>query len=157
MKTIAQTAMAVTLGIGIATAAVGAHAQDAAEDVIKSRQAVMRIFVNSLTGLGNIAQGKVSQPGHMANYANALAAAAGTLPDLFPAGTGPESGVKTRALPAIWDDPDGVAEILATTGAAVTALVAAAESGDPAATGAALGDLGKNGCGACHTRYRAPN
>ena len=157
MNPFTRAAVAAALGIATATAALTAQAQDAAEDVIKSRQAVMQIFANSLTGLGNIAQGKVSQPGHMANYATAVAAVAPLVADLFPAGTGPESGVKTRALPAIWDDPDGVAELLATTEAAVAALVAAAESGDPAATGAALGNLGKNSCGACHTKYRASN
>lgn len=157
MKTLARTITAVAVGIGVATAAMSVQAQDAPEDLIKSRQAVMRIFASSLTGLGNVAQGKVSQPGHMANYANSLASVAAILPDMFPAGTGPESGVETRALPAIWDDPAGVQEVLGVTNAAVTALVAAAEAGDAAAVGAALGDLGKNGCGACHTKYRAQN
>ena len=157
MNFVVRTAMAVTVSIGVAVAAFGANAQDAAEDLIKSRQSVMRIFASSLTGLGNIAQGKVSQPGHMAAYANALAAVAATLPDQFPAGTGPDSGVKTRALPAIWDDAAGFEQVLAVTSAAVADLVAAAESGDVGATGAALGNLGKNGCGACHTNYRTAN
>lgn len=152
-----QALVAAAMFAGASAGAIGAaQAQDAAEDLIKSRQSVMRIFASSLTGLGNIAQGKVSQPGHLTNYATSLASVSAILPDLFPEGTGADSGTKTRALAAIWEDPADFQQVIATTQAAADALLAAAESGDPAAVGAALGDLGKNGCGACHTKYRQP-
>lgn len=141
--------------VGVALTAGLAQAQDAPEDVIKSRQQVMQIFQASLVGLSNVVQGKVSAPAHMANFANALASVAPLLPDLYPTGTGPESGVKTRALATIWDDPDGFQAAQQTSGGLIAALVTAAESGDQAATGAALGALGKDGCTACHTKYRA--
>lgn len=143
--------------VGLALSAGAAQAQDAAEDVIKSRTQVMQIFQASLIGLSNIVQGKVSQPAHMANYANALAAVGPILVDLYPAGTGPDSGLKTRALATIWDDPEGFAAVMQASGPLVGALVAAAESGDLEATGAALGALGKESCTACHTKFRAKN
>ncbi len=141
--------------VGLALTAGAAQAQDDAEAVIKSRMQVMQIFQASLVGISNVVQGKVNAPQHMANYANALASVGPLLPDLYPAGTGPESGIKTRALATIWDDPDGFRAAQQTSGELIAALVTAAESGDPAATGAALGALGKDGCTACHTKYRA--
>ena len=152
MKTIRILAAAV---VALALTTGAAQAQDAAEDWVKSRKQVMQIFQASLIGLSNVVSGKVSKPEHMVNYANALASVGAILPEMYPAGTGPESGVKNRALADIWDDPEGFQAVMQTAGGLIGELVAAAESGDPAATGAALGALGKNGCTACHTKYRA--
>ena len=133
----------------------GAHAQDAAEDVIKTRQAAMMILQNSLVGIGNIAQGKISNTDHLAAYATALAQISPLIGDLYPAGTGPDSGVKTRATAAIWDDAAGFQAAIDKNTELSNALLAAAQSGDVGAVGAALGDLGRNGCGACHTNFRS--
>lgn len=141
--------------IGIALTGGAAQAQDAAEDVIKTRQAVMMILQNSLIGIGNIAQGKITATDDMAAFAAALAEVAPLAGNLYPAGTGPESGVKTRATAAIWEDPAGFQAAVEKNTELSNALLAAAQSGDPAAVGAALGDLGKNGCGACHTNFRS--
>ncbi len=141
--------------VSLAVTGGAAQAQDAAEDVIKSRQAVMMIFQNSLIGIGNIVQGKISNTDHMTAYATALAQTAPLIGDLYPAGTGPDSGVKTRAMAAIWEDTDGFQAAVAKNTELSNALLAAAQSGDPAAVGAALGDLGKNSCGACHTSFRS--
>lgn len=71
----------------------------------------------------------------------------------FPAGTGPESGVKTEALAAIWEKPEDFALKVGNFQTAATALVAASQTGDAAAITAAFRATGGT-CGACHDNYR---
>ena len=74
--------------------------------------------------------------------------------DWFPAGTGQDSGVKTDALPAIWDDPEDFAQKIADFRAASDTLAATAAAGDIAAIGEAFGNTGGT-CKSCHKSYRA--
>ena len=76
------------------------------------------------------------------------------LPDLFPEGTSMEAGYDTEALATIWDDPEGFAEAIENAVAASGDMIAAAETGDPEAVGGQVGNLGLNGCKACHDKYR---
>ncbi|WP_337660989.1 c-type cytochrome [Erythrobacter sp. Alg231-14] len=76
------------------------------------------------------------------------------LPDLFPEGTSMEAGFDTEALAVIWEDPDGFAEATQNAIAASEEMMAAAASGDPAAVGAQVGNIGLNGCKACHDKFR---
>ncbi|MEZ5986898.1 MAG: cytochrome c [Hyphomonas sp.] len=91
----------------------------------------------------------------------AIQAAAASVPvesagmaDWFPAGTGPDSGVKTDALPAIWDDPETFAQKIADFQSASGALATAAEGGDIASISAAFGETGGT-CKSCHQSFRA--
>lgn len=72
----------------------------------------------------------------------------------FPEGTGPESGVETDALPAIWEQPDEFTAAVERFQAAALVLSTAAESGDAAAVGAAFRPTGGS-CGGCHDSFRA--
>ena len=89
-----------------------------------------------------------------------IQAAAATVPkeamgmaDWFPEGTGPESGVKTEALPIIWEDKaDFNEKVLAMQDAAAN-LDSVAQAGDVAAIGAAFKTTGGT-CKACHDKYR---
>ena len=90
----------------------------------------------------------------------AIQAAAASLPvesagmeDWFPAGTGPEAGVKTDALPVIWEDPEDFAQKLANFRDKSGQLAAVAEGGDIAAIGDAFGATG-GACKSCHDTYR---
>lgn len=71
----------------------------------------------------------------------------------FPAGTGPDVG-KTRAKPAIWQNPDDFATKLRTLQTAARALETAASGNDVAAMNARFGALGGT-CKSCHDSYRA--
>jgi len=73
----------------------------------------------------------------------------------FPRGTGPEAGVRTRALPAIWTDNGNFRRAGATLLVAARALDAAAQRGDLAAIRAATPQVG-HACGNCHDSFRAP-
>lgn len=73
--------------------------------------------------------------------------------DWFPEGTGPDSGVETDALPAIWESKEDFLAKESAFQEAVTKLVAATETGDVAAIGAAFKETGGT-CKACHDKYR---
>jgi len=72
----------------------------------------------------------------------------------FPKGSGPEAGVKTGALPAIWEKwPDfKIAAVKMLT--ASKALDAAAATGDLSQVKPAVGALGGT-CRGCHESFRA--
>ncbi len=90
----------------------------------------------------------------------AIQAAAASIPvetagmmDWFPEGTGPEAGVETEALPAIWENRADFDQKIADFQAAAANLNTIAEGGDLAAIGAAFGATGGT-CKACHDNYR---
>jgi cytochrome c556 len=91
----------------------------------------------------------------VAAKAEEVSAFAKRIPALFPAGSGTESGQKTRALAAIWQnksDFDANAGMMAT---AADRLAVALKANDKTATAAAFGAM-TGQCGACHRPYRAP-
>jgi len=75
------------------------------------------------------------------------------IPTWFPKGTGQQPGVKTEALPVIWQQLPTFRQRAAGLGAAAHQLAAAAASGDVDATKAAAGNLG-GACKACHDTFR---
>lgn len=87
--------------------------------------------------------------------ADKIEAAAVDLPKWFPAGSGPETGLKTRALPVIWTQPDDFLAVNRRFADAAGKLEAAATAGDMAAVGSAGGAVGA-ACKACHDKFRGP-
>jgi cytochrome c556 len=71
----------------------------------------------------------------------------------FPAGSGPQDGVKTHALAAVWTQPDAFGAKAAKLTDAADALNAAAKSGDLAAVRGAVPPLG-GACKGCHDEFR---
>jgi cytochrome c556 len=130
-----------------------ALAQDK-ETVLKDRQATMKEQGKDmqnvkafLDGKGDLAQAKES--------AVNLTHTTTKIPALFPPGTGgPNPTGDYVAKPVIWNDWDKFIDAQKTAAAKADALVVAANSGDKTAIEAAYSDLGKNGCGNCHTTFR---
>ena len=73
----------------------------------------------------------------------------------FPAGTGPEAGVKTAAKPEIWQKQDEFKKDFEGLLTATHNLNAAAKTGDVAAIKTAAGALGQ-ACKTCHEPFRVP-
>jgi cytochrome c556 len=73
----------------------------------------------------------------------------------FPRGSGPESGLKTRAKPEIWSDNATFVKLQNDMVSAANALNAAAAKGDVAGLTAARTTLGGI-CKSCHDRFRTP-
>ncbi len=87
--------------------------------------------------------------------ATVLANSAPRIANHFPKGSGPESGLKTDALPAIWQKPG---EFTAATNRLVgttQALQAAVASGNVMQVSKAAGDVGGS-CKNCHDTFRKP-
>jgi len=95
------------------------------------------------------------------DQAAALTAATGLtettrkIPGLFPPGTdkpSPDGDYGPKA--AIWTDWNKFLDAQKAAATKAEALLAAVKGGDKPAILAAFGDLGKNGCGNCHTNFR---
>ena len=123
--------------------------------VITERQATMKGFAEKTKAIKAYADGSGDQAAAL-DAAKAIADTAPRIPSLFPAGTGPEAGIPTHAKPEIWTDHErfeGTAQRLA---GQAQSLVAAIQSGDPAAAKEGLAAVGRVGCGACHDSFRTP-
>ena len=137
----------------VAGAAGFALAQDK-ETVLKERQATMKeqgkdagAVKAYLDGKGDLAQAKTG--------AANLTQTTKKIPQLFPAGTGgPSPDGDYVAKPEIWTDWNKFLEAQKAAAAKADALLVAVNGGDKAAIQAAFDDLGKNGCGGCHTTFR---
>jgi cytochrome c556 len=79
--------------------------------------------------------------------------AAGQVKTWFPAGSGPQDGVKTHALAEVWTQPDAFGRAAAKLADAAGALNTAAQSRDLAAVRGAVQPLGA-ACKGCHDRFR---
>jgi cytochrome c556 len=139
----------------IVVAGVGgfALAQDK-ETVLKEREATMKeqgkdagAVKAYLDGKGDLAQAK-------SGAAN-LTQTTKKIPELFPPGTGGTSPDGDYvAKPEIWTDWNKFLEAQKAAAAKADALLVAVNGGDKSAIEAAFADLGKNGCGGCHTTFR---
>jgi len=88
-------------------------------------------------------------------HAALIARYAPQIPSWFPAGTGPETGIRTRAKPEIWTDNRTFLQRAAALRTAADRFHQAAQSGDLAAIRAAQPGL-SDACKNCHDRFRAP-
>jgi cytochrome c556 len=130
-----------------------ALAQDK-EAILKDRQATMKEQGKDLQnvkayidGKGDLAQAKES--------ATNLTKTTNKIPALFPPGTGgPNPSGDYVAKPVIWTDWDKFLEAQKTAATKANVLAVAVNGGDKAAIEVAFADLGKNGCGGCHTTFR---
>jgi cytochrome c556 len=145
--------LGVALAIVVAGGSGAALAQDK-ETVLKNRQATMKeqgkdvgAVKAYIEGKGDLAQAKAS--------ATNLTQTTKKIPDLFPPGTGgPNPTGDYVAKPVIWTDWNKFLDAQKAAASKADALLVAVNGGDKAAIEAAFNDLGKNGCGACHTTFR---
>jgi cytochrome c556 len=145
--------LGMVLAAGMAGVSAASLAQDK-ETVLKSRQETMKeqgkdvgAVKAYLEGKGDLAQAKTG--------AANLTQTTKKIPELFPPGTGgPNPTGDYVAKPEIWTDWNKFLDAQKTAASKADALLVAVNSGDKAAIEAAFNDLGKNGCGACHTTFR---
>ncbi len=146
--------IAIHAGAALMLAAVAAPAALAdGKGAIKYRQKVMAAVGGHTGAAALILKGQGGQAADLAGHAHALAELAKVSRNVFPAGSGPDAG-KTGAKEEIWAEPDAFAALVDDFVALAAAFSDAAASGDMKATGKALGALAKNGCKACHEKFR---
>ncbi len=120
---------------------------------ITYRQKVMGAVGGHMGAMSTIIKGQGGDMKHFAMHADAMAALARMSQTVFPKDSSSMEG-KTDALDAIWEKPEHFAKVRADFVVYADKLAAAAKSGDKGAMAAAIGELGKNGCKACHTDYK---
>jgi cytochrome c556 len=135
-----------TLGVAVIAAAPA--------DLIKVRQQNYKQIGRSTKAIFD--ELKSSQPNIALIQTNArtVATLAHQLPTWFPEGTGPEAGIKTGALPAIWQRKPEFLKAAGNFDAAARQLSAASAKGSVSEIQAAAGAMGGT-CKACHQAFRA--
>ena len=124
-------------------------------ELIRNRQAGYKQMSDSFKVL--FAQTKASEPSldairtHAANVARIAPMVGGW----FPPGTGPETGVPTRAKAELWANAADFRQRSATLVVAARQVDAAARAGNIEAFRAAFPGL-RQSCADCHDRYRGP-
>lgn len=93
--------------------------------------------------------------GRVQREAATLASLAQQIPAWFPAGSGPDVNLKSRAKAEIWTDSEGFRRTHEAYLQQAENFNRIAQSGDVEAMRAAAGNLGK-ACGDCHKGYRGP-
>ena len=149
-----KTSFAAALVAGAMALAAGAAMAQSAADVIATRQAGLK-GIAAATGDIKKALDAGSDLTAVAAKGQEIVDFARKMPTLFPAGTDNTGAVKTRALPAIWQNKKDFEDIAGTLAGEADKLVAALKANNKtAATAAFAATTGQ--CGACHRPYRAP-
>ncbi len=143
--------------VALACALIGLSGAAMAQDkdaVIKNRAATMKEQSKDLGSVKAFLDDKGDLAAAQAG-ATGLVETMKKIPDLFPPGSGgPDPTGDWATKPEIWSDWNKFLEARNTAAAKVDVLLAAIKKGDKAEIQTAFGDLGKNGCGACHTAFR---
>jgi cytochrome c556 len=129
-----------------------ALAQVKPDVLVKQRQSAMTLIGKYFGPLGGMAQGKVPFDAKIVQRNADYLAALSQMPwDGFDPSTKNE---KSRALPALFEQPDKAKEAAERFQSEVTKLQQAAKSGDEAAIKSQIGAVGK-ACANCHDNFRA--
>jgi cytochrome c556 len=144
----------------VALAAMGTGIAATAQDLpapVQARQGQMQMMSLNLGVIGNMARGNTEYDAEAAQTAANNLVTLALIDQSFhwPEGTDNFALEGTRALPAIWENPEGFAEDYMAYGAAAEGLAAVAGDGLDAMR-AAIGPIGGT-CGACHDDFRQSN
>jgi cytochrome c556 len=154
MKSPTKQLMLAAVLVFILTSLSGISLAQDKEAVLKDREAFMKGQGKDIGSVKAYIDGKGDLAQAEAGAAN-LTQSTKKIPDMFPPGTGgTDTEGKYTTKPAIWSDWNKFLEAQKIAAAKADALLVAVKSGDKAAIQTAFGDLGKNGCGACHETFR---
>jgi cytochrome c556 len=131
--------------------ALDAAAQAKPETLVKQRQAAMTLIAKYFGPLGGMAQGRVPYNQQTVQRNAAILDVLKDTPwDGFHEST---KGVKSAALPAVYEKPAEVKQAIERFQGEIGKLVQVSKSGDEAAVKAQIGAVGKT-CGGCHDSFR---
>ncbi len=121
-----------------------------AQDEIDYRQGVYRVVGGHMKAMST-AMRKGVYTENIAVHAKGMKDIASVAAGVFPASS---SEGKTKALPAIWEQPDAFKEAMDKFVTAANGIATAVESGDQKAIGGAMRALGGS-CKNCHDNFKA--
>ena len=135
--------------VGVVTAA------DDPMAAITARRDLMKGQGKQMGIINDFVQNKKGSAADVVAAAKALEDSAAKIPGLFPKGSSLDDFPgKTGAKPVIWEKWDDFQKAAAYLGSEAKELQEAAETGDAAKIAEHFGDVGKEGCGGCHTTFR---
>lgn len=115
----------------------------------KYRQSVMKSIGGHMASMANILKNQVHTE-NLATHARGIAALSEIAPTVFPAGSGVD---KSKALDAVWDNPEDFAAAMDRFTGAATDMSVAAETGEMSQIGPAIQALG-GACKGCHDDFK---
>jgi cytochrome c556 len=142
----------VTFAQGQSPASSQGQAASAAE-VVKARQQGLKSLGAAFKVIRDELKGDSPDATKIRKASTDITQAARAIEGWFPAGTGPDSGVKTDAKPEVWTDPAGFAaarDAFVSEGNKWTQL---GNSADASAWKEGAASLGQS-CKGCHDKYR---
>ncbi|MDB5433894.1 MAG: cytochrome [Phenylobacterium sp.] len=160
LKTI-MTALAVTAGLGLATAgaALAAETQPVPTTpggkALVARQAHFKEQGAAFKAIGDELKKDTPDKAVIAANATKVKGTAAALPSWFPKGSGPETGLKTAAKPDVWTDAAGFEAAAMRLQAETTKLADISAGGDLDAIKAQFRATG-GACKNCHDKFRVP-
>ena len=124
------------------------------EQVLKDRAALMKEQGAALGAVKGFIDGK-NDLAKAEQGAGELTKTIAKIPEVFPAGTdGPAPDGKYATKATVWSDAKDFQAARETAATKAQALVVAVKGGDKAKIEEAFADMGKNGCGGCHGKFR---
>lgn len=162
MKRIAATISAFVLAASLAACGGGEAPADTAatptadpaiQTAIEARQASLKNLGASFKTINDQVKMDAPDMAAIAGASTAISGHAAAIGGWFPAGSGPESGVKTEALATIWEDSAGFTAAVEQLQAASVTLADAVATGDSANIGPTIPVIGGS-CKNCHDNYR---
>ena len=122
--------------------------------VVEARRATLKKMGAALKAIVEQLKTEVPDTARMTTAAQFISSNAPQLAGWFPAGTGPDSGVDTDALPYIWKERgkfDSLAERLVTESKTLTTTLGAADLGAIKTQAKVVAEA----CATCHHSFRA--
>ena len=144
------------IAVGIAAVTVQTQAAVDAKTVIDNRRQTMKQMGEHMKAINDFLENGVGDANAVTDHAKAIIETSKRIPELFPSGTSLADGhgVETGAKPEIWTDRATFEQAAQTMGAKAQKLADAAGSGDKQTIADAFTELGKDGCGGCHSKFR---
>lgn len=127
--------------------------QEVTQQVIKDRIRNFKNMGAAFKGINDDFKAGTPTSTTVVYSAKSLARIVQNMDEWFPEGSGPNSGLKTRAKSSIWDDGAKFSALSADFQQSIIALNAAAQSGEAGAIKAGFYKAAK-GCKTCHDLYR---
>ena len=148
-----KAALAAGIMLALSWSAVAALAQDK-EAIIKERRATMKAQGEALQKIADYAKGAGDEAAAQTGIDELMQLNA-KIVGLFAEGTSEaDFPGKTGAKPAIWADWEKFKTIPPILAAEEQKMAQVIKTGDRQAVGQQISQLGKNGCGTCHTPFR---
>jgi cytochrome c556 len=144
-----------TAALGVVGVAIAQTPARTPAQLIQNRQAGYKQINAAFRAV--LEQSRASEPDLAAirQHSATIARLAPRVSGWFPRGTGPETGVRTRAKAEIWTNPEAFRSASVNLVVAARRLDAAARGSDMAAIRAAFQALGRS-CSGCHDQFRGP-